>query len=81
MASTSRAGLLGIILGSVFGLGGLFSGIYFGIIAPLRESGRADQLPTPLIVGSAVLCLALVAYLIYVFTTRRNKRKHRPPEW
>lgn len=81
MASTSRAGLLGIILGIVFGLGGLFSGIYFGIIEPLRRSGGADQLPTPLIVSSVVLCMALLVYLGCLFTIRRNKRKHRPPEW
>jgi len=81
MASKSRAGLLGFVLGSVFGLGGLFAGIYLGVIQPLRESGGAAQLPTPLIVSSVLLGLALLVYLGHIFTVRRNKRKRRPPEW
>jgi hypothetical protein len=36
---------------------------YFGIIEPLRASGGADRLPTPLIVSSAVLGAALLIYL------------------
>lgn len=81
MAAKSGASLLGIILGSVFGLSGLLGGVYFGVIQPLRESGGVDRLPTPLIVSSVVLGLALLVYLGYVFTIRKTKRKYRPPEW
>lgn len=81
MSSKSRAGMLGIILGGVFGLSGVVSGIYFGVIQPLRENGGADKLPTPLIVSSVLLVLALLIYLAYVFVVRARKRKHRPPEW
>ncbi|NHZ94747.1 hypothetical protein [Massilia sp. CCM 8734] len=81
MSSKSRASLLGIILGSIFGLGGLFSGIYFGIIVPLRDNPGADKLPMPLIAISILLLLALSGYIIYMLVSRARRRRDRPPEW
>lgn len=81
MSSKSRASRMGVIIGSIFGLGGLFSGIYFGIIVPLRDNPGADKLPAPLIAISILLLLALSGYIIYMLVSRARRRRNRPPEW
>lgn len=81
MSSTSRASLVGIILGCIFGLGGVFSGIYFGIVVPLRDHSGADKLPAPLIVCSIVLLVAVAGYVLWSLVSRARKRRQRPPEW
>ena len=81
MKSNLRASLLGIILGGICGLGGILSGIYFGIIKPLQENGGANKLPLPVIITSIILTAVFVMYLGFMILSKINKKKNKPTEW
>ena len=66
MKLKNRISLSGLILGSVFGLAGLLTGLYMGIFKSLYESGGLEKLPPEAIMVAAVLFLVFVAACGYV---------------
>ncbi|MBC7858024.1 MAG: hypothetical protein H7Z39_04430 [Burkholderiaceae bacterium] len=75
MEPKNRVSLSGWILGCVFGLAGLLSGLYLGIFRSLYESGGAEGLPPQAIAISALLILALIATVGYVSRLYLAQRK------
>jgi hypothetical protein len=71
----NRVSLSDWILGIVFGLAGLLSGLYLGVFRSLYESGGSEGLPSQAIAISALLILAVVAAIGYVSRLYLAQRK------
>jgi len=64
--ANKRRSLIGFLLGTCMGLGGMGAGIYFGILKPALASGKSLTLPLRAIVTDAAILLLLVTGLTLV---------------